>query len=148
MDQERLVKAIETRARYLRNELDAGDASGIVTQAAKIVELGARLVGAPPDAAPEGEDGLFIPFEDGSVVYLVGGSPSNPDSVSWSLGDARRWWGHVFADGLNIGKVRSGLTPGSFVLSREGYAKAVALGVTSTTFAPADYNPLGLEIIP
>lgn len=148
MSHERIVKAIETRTRYLRNEADSGDEAGVVAQAAKIIELGARLVGAPPDAEPEGEDGLFNVSGDETTVYLVGGSPGNPDGVTFTVGDARRWWEHVFADGLNISRVRPTLLPGSFVLSKEGYAKAVALGVESTVYAPADYNPLGLPVVP
>jgi hypothetical protein len=47
MSHERIVKAIETRTRYLRNEADSGDEAGVVAQAAKIIELSARLLGAP-----------------------------------------------------------------------------------------------------
>jgi len=141
----RTVAAIVTRAGYLDNELAADDAAGASLQAAKIVQYASRFL-APADDSDT--DGLFKVFDDESVVYITGGSAfGNPNGITVTVGDARRIWEDIFANGLNISKVRSTLTPGSFVLSEAGYAAAVALGKSSTNFAPEDYNPLGLEVI-
>lgn len=91
-------------------------------------------------------DDLFS-YEDKETPYLFGGSPGNPDGASFTLGDARRWWEIVFAEGLNISRVRPTLTPGSKVLNSEGIAEARRLGRKSTDFAPEDFNPLALEVI-
>ena len=93
-------------------------------------------------------DGLFEPAADPDVIYLFGGSPGNPDGVSYSYGQAHQWWERVFAENLNIARVRPTLTPGSEVLSAAGYRAAVDLGKASTNYAPADWNPLNLEVIP
>lgn len=97
---------------------------------------------------PEQDSEFLVDFPDDGIVYLYGGSPANPNGVSFTLGQAKAWWTRVFADGLNISLVRPTLLPGSLVLSSEGLAKARALGVKSTDYAPEDFNPLGLEIVP
>ena len=93
-------------------------------------------------------DDLFESFADPDVTYLFGGSPGNPDGVSYTYGQAHQWWERVFAENLNIARVRPTLTPGSEVLSAAGYRAAVDLGKASTNYAPADWNPLNLEVIP
>lgn len=147
-DQVRLGKAIDTRAGYLNNEIAAGDEGGILTQAAKIADFATRLVVSVAGPAADTSE-YFLDFGEGAdTVYLPGGSPGNPNGVSFTFAGARKWWEEVFAKGYNIGKVRSTLTPGSKVLSPEGYDAAVALARTSVNFAPEDYNPLGLDVIP
>ena len=97
-------------------------------------------------AASSDLTGLFAEGS-GDTLIIVGGSPDNPNGVSFTFDQAKAWWALAFADGLNIGRVRSSLTPGSKALSPEGVKAAKALGVTSTNYAPEDYNPLGLEVI-
>lgn len=87
-------------------------------------------------------------YKDQQTPYLYGGSPGNPNGVSFTLNDARRWWEIVFAEGINISNVEPVLTPGSKVLSGEGITEARRLGRESKNFAPSDWNPLGLERIP
>lgn len=140
-----IVAAIQTRTKYLANELAAGDTAGAAIQAGQIVKYASRFLAA--DDADT--DGLFKVFDDENAVYMQGGAAfGNPDGVTLTLGQARAIWEDIFANGFNISKVRSTLLPGSFVLSAEGYAKAVELGKTSTNFAPSDYNPLGLPVVP
>lgn len=91
----------------------------------------------------------FFSYKDEQAPYLYGGSPGNPNGVSFTLSDARKWWEIVFTNGLNISKVEPVLTPGSKVLSGEGITEARRLGKPSNTnFAPSDFNPLELERIP
>ena len=144
-DRGRLIRAIAKRAEYLANEDAAGDEAGVQTQAVAIIGFAARLVDVPDEAVSE--DGLFTVAADDATVYLVGARPGNPDGVTFTLGDARRWWEVVFADGLNISHVRPTLLPGVQVLSETGWRAAVELARTSTTYAPREYNPLGLEVV-
>lgn len=145
-----LISAARKQIKYARNEARSGDAAKADAHLDKAEEFLGRAADAVAVfiAEPEGEDGLFNASANDATAYLTGGSPGNPDGVTFTTGDARRWWEVVFADGLNISRVRPTLLPGSFVLSQEGYAKAVALGVESTVYAPADWNPLGLEVVP
>ena len=109
------------------------------------VETTLRAAAAALDA-PDFSDYFKGASEDDSA-YLIGGSPDNPNGVSFSPSAAQRWWEVVFRDRLNISRVRPTLLPGSLVLSPEGVAEASALGVSSTDYAPEDFNPLGLPVI-
>lgn len=115
--------------------------AGAVTTGIKALSLAAEpaLADVPTDYFADGE---------GNEVYIVGGSPSNPNGVTFTFGDAIRWWRDVFGHGYNISKVRASLTPGSHVLTPDGIAAAEDLGKTSTDYAPEDYNPLDLPVIP
>src|SRR5688572_22922234 len=147
-----LIDKARTRLDYAENELGSGDktaALGHLLKAGDFVgRVAAEIAPAPAVEDDAGtEDGLFRVFDDEEAVYLQGGSAfGNPNGVSFSIGDAKRWWQGVFDGGLNIGKVRPTLTPGSYVLSAEGLETAQELGRSSTTFAEADYNPLDLEV--
>jgi hypothetical protein len=110
--------------------------------------LETELEESSPPPTVERFSGVFKDFGDDSVTYLFGGSPGNPDGVSFTYAQAKAWWAYVFANGLNIGHVRPTLLPGSEVLADDGMALAVALGESSDIFAPEDFNPLGLEVIP
>ena len=95
-------------------------------------------------------DEFFDGFEEikDSDYYLIGGSPGNPNGVSFTFDLARIWWRDVFANGYNISHVEPVLTPGSKVLNHDGIIEARRLGRESTNFAPSDYNPLHLERVP
>jgi hypothetical protein len=122
------------------------DAPAVVKWAARALSEALPPV-ADDDPEPVLDGDLFFAGE-GSTLMIIGGSPNNPNGVSFTWDQAKAWWAFVFAGGLNIGRVRSTLTPGSKVLSPDGLRAARALGVTSTEFAPEDFNPLGLEVIP
>lgn len=109
--------------------------------------LSKAVVTGEATAAQNAPDSFFV-ASDSDEPYIIGGSPSNPKGVTWTPSSAIAWWKGVFADGLNVGKVRSTLTPGSHVLTPEGLEAARDLGRNSTIFAPEDYNPLGLEVYP
>ena len=154
-EQARLGAAIKTRARYLGNEIAAGDDAGILNQSIHIADLATRLavsVGAPVPieekvALREVDSGWFTGSE-GDVPYIVGGSPDNPNGVSFSVTTADAWWTYVFSHGVNYSGVRSTLLPGSHVLTPEGIAATAALLRSENLIdAPEDFNPLNLEVI-
>ena len=111
------------------------------------VETTLRAAAAALVMSPSDFSDYFKDASEDDSAYLLGGSPNNPNGVSFSPSAARRWWEIVFRDRMNISRVRPTLTPGSFVLSPEGVAEASALGVSSTDYAPEDFNPLGLPVI-
>jgi hypothetical protein len=117
-----------------------------LSDALKVSEAAVMRVAATEPAAVD--PALFLDFEDDTVTYLFGGSPGNPDGVSFTYGQAKAWWADVIANGLNISNVRPALLPGSAVLSPEGLTLARDLALASDVFAPEDFNPLNLEIIP
>lgn len=81
--------------------------------------------------------------------YLHGGTATgNPNGVSFTMARAVAWWKFVIARGLNVSHVRPTLLPGSKVLSEDGLAIAKALATSGANFAPEDFNPLGLEVVP
>ena len=105
------------------------------------------VVPSPSDPAPD-TSGYYMDNPT-DAIYLVGGTPGgNPNGVSFSEASAVAWWKAVFAGGLNISHVRSTLLPGSHVLTAAGLAAARALGATSTVYAPEDFNPLNLPVVP
>lgn len=122
----------------LAESLDASSVKGDTTDP----------VPAPVSAPVSDTSGFFIDVSDPDEPYIVGGSPSNPNGVSFNAAAAIEWWQDVFANGYNIGKVRATLTPGSHVLTAEGLTAARELGKTSTLFAPEDYNPDNLPVHP
>jgi len=114
---------------------------------AAYIETPSQARALAPDEKVEVPPEWFHDLDDESVVYLAGGSPGNPNGVSFTYGTAKEWWTYVFASGLNISRIRPTLMPGSSVLSSEGVAAARALGIASVNYAPEDFNPLGLEVI-
>jgi hypothetical protein len=81
--------------------------------------------------------------------YLLGGAAhGNPDAVTYTPSEARRWWDIWFAHPLDLSDVPPGLKPDSLVLSPAELAKARELSAGTLPMAPADYNPLGLPVIP
>lgn len=160
----RLAAAIKTISETYLSRLTAAvqtaerDAK-IVLYSLRLVDYGTRLAALlapkPVDiepvsgtAAPVVVDAGFFIDKPSDEPYVIGGSPANPSGVTFSELDAIRWWTEVFTAGLNIGRVRSTLTPGSHVLTSAGYEAAVELGKASTDYAPAEFNPLDLEVIP
>ena len=152
-EQERLGTAIKTISeKYLGNVIAAGDTAGILKWSTRLADYATRLAAivSPPltkaeafalgEPAPVDPDYFRAAREDDTTVFTSSG-------LAFTYADARKWWEIVFGQGLNIGKVAPDNTPGSDVLSPAGYAAAVALGKSSTTFAPADFNPLGLGTV-
>jgi len=143
-----LAQKLHNLIASLNTAVAKGDAKAVAKWAGKIA-LAADpvvpkfVVNAPAIEVP---DSYFVSGASDAVL-IVGGSPDNPDGVTFTFGQAVDWWRIVFAQELNIGSVRASLTPGSKVLSAEGLAAARALGVESTDYAPADFNPLGLPVI-
>jgi hypothetical protein len=135
----------------LTNAAKKGDMKAVAKWARELAVLAdpapvpPPVVVAPSDPAPD-TSGFFTSGDD--TPYIIGGSPANPNGVTWTANSAIAWWKAVFADGLNISHVRATLTPGSHVLTPAGLAAARALGVTSTVYAPEDYNPLNLPVVP
>lgn len=124
------------------------EAASHLDKADAFLERASVAVAALSDLEPEADDPRFIVIDKPDEVYLVGGTEAgNPNGVTFTLGDARKWWETVFDQGLNIGQVRPSLTPGAHVLSAQGYADAKALG-QSSIYAPEDYNPLNLTVVP
>lgn len=152
MARKEIVARIERLARALSASEARKDNDASLKWSLRLADA-ATTVAVMIDPAIDDEDvatdatGYFLEGS-GDTVLIVGGSPDNPNGVSFTFDQAKAWWALVFADGLNIGKVRSTLTPGSKVLSPEGVKAAKELGVSSTNFAPEDFNPLGLEVIP
>ncbi len=153
-----LIERVRLIALSLANSAKKGDVRGVAKWAHQLADAAAALATAADPTAPkfvvnpaaptvEVPDSYFAAARPDDVL-MIGGSPGNPDGVTLTFAQAIDWWRVVFAHGLNIGKVRPSLTPGSKVLTPEGLAAARALGVTSIDFAPADFNPLGLDVVP
>ena len=137
-----LKAAIARNEQYLVNKGASAIYQRLEAQKAELAFLLAQ------QALPVAVDPNFFVDGEGSAIIANGGSPNNPNGVTFTFADAVAWWRHVFEDGLNISKVRPSLTPGSKVLSADGQAAAEKLGKESDLFAPEDYNPLGLPVIP
>ena len=92
----------------------------------------------------------FKSQDPSDAYYIIGGSPGNPNGVSFSPTSARAWWDYVFAHRLDVSGVRPTLLPGSFVLTKDGVEVAEALSITGNLNEKAaeDFNPLGLPVIP
>ena len=124
-----------------------------IIYARRLYEYAGRVFTAlvPAGDLDEGDDnaeGLFAASVNDETVLVIGGSPDNPNGVTFTAGAAVKWWQAVFADGLNISRVRPTLLPGSKVLTEAGLARARLFGEASNTkFAPESYNPLNLEVI-
>lgn len=154
-----LITAARTQLKYASNEvagrfpkiqghLDKADAFLARAAAAPVTKMAAATKD-PNVTTIVVDPGYFVDVTNPDEVYLTGGTPAgNPNGVSFTLGQAIAWWKEVFSKGLNIGHVRSTLTPGSHVLTPEGLAAAQELARTSTNYAAEDFNPLGLEVIP
>lgn len=85
----------------------------------------------------------------GDEPYIIGGSPGNPNGVSFSSTQAIAWFTFVIANRLGYHHVRPTLLPGSHVLTPEGLAYVKAFeALPDLEEAPEDFNPLGLEVIP
>ncbi len=85
------------------------------------------------------------------VPYLVAGTATGrPNGITFTPAIARRWWDAWFAHPVDLGNVRQALLPGNLVLSPDELTQAQTLmGIGNTLEkAPADYNPLGLPLVP
>ena len=85
------------------------------------------------------------------VPYLQAGTATGrANGITFTPAIARRWWDAWFAHPVDIGNVRQALLPGNLVLSPDELAQAQQLMGTGNTLAkaPADYNPLGLPLVP
>jgi len=149
-----LAEKLRLIGKSLTHAAESGDIAAVAKWATRALELAApkptariSVSGTAAPVAIVDMFGFFKPFES-DTPYLVGGSPANPDGVTFTPSNAIDWWQRVFAEGLNVSHVRSTLLPGSFVLTPAGLAAARELAVESTVFAPEDFNPLGLEIVP
>ena len=81
--------------------------------------------------------------------YKLGGQAhNNPDGVTFTATLARRWWDIWFAHPVDLRTVPVGLQPGDVVLSPAELKQARSLAATTLPPAPANYNPLGLPVIP
>jgi hypothetical protein len=125
-----------------------GDMPAVLKWAKRAEALAADPEGTvhPKPAPVVSEPGYFVRSDDS--VAMVGGSPNNPNGVSMTVAQAIAWWSVVFEKGLNVSHVRPTLMPGTKVLTPEGLAAARKLGVESTDFAPEDFNPLALPVVP
>lgn len=125
-----------------------GDEKAVAKWATKALVEVYGEVEAPDIVVPPAvvDDDLFVPADD-EAIYMVGGSPGNPDGVTMTWGQAKSWWTVAFANGKSLAQVRPTLMPGAAVLTDEGYKMALALN-EAPEFQPEDWNPLGLEVIP
>ncbi len=83
------------------------------------------------------------------VPYRYGGSEfGNPNGITFTPALARRWWDAWFAHPVDRRAVPPGLQPGALVLSADEVKRVAELQAGSLPPAPADYNPLGLPIVP
>ena len=81
--------------------------------------------------------------------YRLGGSAfGNTNGVTYTPNLARRWWDAWFAHPVDRSSVPPGLQPGGLVLSADELKRVAALQAGSLPPAPADYNPLGLPVLP
>jgi hypothetical protein len=83
------------------------------------------------------------------VPYRLGGSAfENPNGITFTPNLARKWWDAWFANPVDRSSVPTGLQPGGLVLSAGELKRVAELQSGSLPPAPADYNPLGLPILP
>jgi hypothetical protein len=81
--------------------------------------------------------------------YRLGGSAfGNANGVTYTPNMARQWWDAWFAHPVDRSSVPPGLQPGGLVLSADELKRVAALQAGSLPPAPADYNPLGLPVLP
>ena len=81
--------------------------------------------------------------------YRLGGSAfGNANGVTYTPNMARQWWNAWFAHPVDRSSVPPGLQPGGLVLSADELKRVAALQAGSLPPAPADYNPLGLPVLP
>lgn len=72
---------------------------------------------------------------------------SGSGGVNYSPNQARQWWDQWFQHPVNLLTVDPGMLPGSLVLSPEEIQRAQQMQLDGTLpAAPADYNPLGLDV--
>ncbi len=86
-----------------------------------------------------------------NTPYLVGGTANgNPNGISFTPTQARRWWDYWFLHPVDLGAVAPDHQPDTLVLSEAELLRARALMAGGNTLpkAPANYNPLGLPVIP
>lgn len=149
-----LVAAIAKRRRAVEKltavkRRTAEQTTNLITNLTTLVKQQDELIALAPTGANNPDPGLFLGDADDQTVTIQGGSPGNPNGVTFTVSDAIRWWWTVFSGRVNYSRVRPTLLPGSKVLTDAGRAAAVALTNDPTaTVAEADYNPLGLPIIP
>ncbi len=153
------VTAIVTNAGYINNVADAaGVGTRIAPYTAKIAAqagvLDAKLTAAAnsatdPVPADVSVDGSWFTGTEDTTVLAVGGSPDNPNGVTFTQGDAKRWYEYVVANNVGYHNVRPSLLPESRCLSASGLASIRAFEASSTLVeAPEDFNPLGLTVVP
>ncbi len=83
------------------------------------------------------------------VPYRFGGSAhDNPNGITFTANVARAWWDAWFADPVDRRAVPPGLQPGALVLSVDELKRVAELQTGTLPPAPADYNPLGLPLLP
>jgi hypothetical protein len=84
-----------------------------------------------------------------NVPYRLGGSAfANANGITFTPNLARQWWDAWFAHPVNRSTIPTGLQPGGLVLSTDELKRIAQLQAESLPPAPADYNPLGLPIVP
>lgn len=85
------------------------------------------------------------------AFYQTAGSANGePNGISYTPTQARLWWDYWFLHPVHLGTVGHNLLPGSLVLSQDEVKRAQAMMGAGNTLpkAPADYNPLGLPVVP
>ena len=138
----RSIAAFRRNIALLRGRVVTLEASVVTLEAS--ANLAREAIAEPAFDVPAG----YFTASDDDTPYLIGGSPSNPNGVTFTPSSAVAWWTEVFAHGVNYSNVRPTLLPGSLVLTAEGKAAASLLAKTSLNIAPESYNPLNLTIVP
>lgn len=93
------------------------------------------------------------PITDTSGFFIAGVGGDTPTKtaegggIAYTIAQAVAWWQAALSSGLCLDDVLPSYQPGTHVLTARGYAAARELG-RWTPIAPADYNPLGLPVVP
>lgn len=149
------MAAAVARLKAVRNPTQAQIAALITDLETEVRDL--RLYAENLIAEDAADDAVVIPDglftgsgedDPAAPVYIVGGSPGNPNGVSWTVPLAIQWFTYVWKNRVGYHNVRPTLLPGSKALTPEGLAFAQEFQKrTDLTEAPEDFNPLGLPVI-
>ncbi len=83
------------------------------------------------------------------VPYRLGGAAfGNPNGITFTPNLARAWWDTWFANPVDQTSIPPGLQPGGLVLGADEVKRVAQLQAGPLPPAPADYNPLGLPVVP
>lgn len=133
-------------ARIAKGDSSPAVLKALVVDAATTTKNLKALAAEQDVITPDPADPRFVEGASTDTgVYVL----AFPGEIAWTSADAVRWFLHVWANNVGYHAVKSGLLPGSHVLTPEGLTFAQEFEAKAGLVeAPADFNPLGLPLKP